>query len=410
MKKYFSILYILLIVTILSGCKQEPDTSYAESYRSIYMAKSADLQNFVFQKSSGTDKVFVGANYGGVDRAPEDIHVKFEVDPSLVAEYNDQYGTNYLPLPSGNIDFSQKEATIKTGDIQTTALPIQINFAGLPTFTNYLLPVKIASVSSNIPLKETLKTTYFHIEIRSTPVQVKIMSLGKGGTNNDMEKLAEIIKESNADIIVIREIDKNTNRSGSTNDWPAILGEKIGGNFNYLFVPSILAYQGGSYGMAVYSKFAMSDTQIYRLVANGTNQGDNSERGPFAVMDLDVNGEKLQFAAVHTSTNGTARATQLGEMMAILGNDNGVPFVLAGNMNANPNGGDSYAALSGIGFQPVCTSCQPNFSVTNPASWSDMVLTRPSERFSLVSHIVGTVQQTVGGTHLPIFTTLNVYF
>lgn len=410
MKKYFSILSTFILFTILSACKQEPDTSYADHYRSIYMAKSADLQTFVFQKSSGTDNVFVGANYGGIDRAPEDIHVKFEIDQSLVSDYNSYYGTDYLPLPSANIDFSQKEAVIKAGDIQTSALPIAINFTGLPTFTNYLLPVKISSVSGNVPLKENLKTTYFRIEVRSTPVQVKVMALGKGGTNNDMDKLAQIIQEANADIIVIREIDKNTTRSGATSDWPAILGQKLGSNFNTLFAPSILAYQGGQYGMAVYSKFPVSNAQMYRLVANGTNQGDNSERGPFAVMDLNINGETLQFSAVHTNANAATRATQLGEMMTILGNDQGKPSILAGNMNTNPNGGDSYAALSGIGFQPVCTSCQPNFSVTSPTSWSDMVLTRPSGRISVVSHIVGNGQQTVGGTHLPIFTTLNVYF
>lgn len=410
MRKYLPILYTLILFTILSACKQEPDTSYADHYRSVYMAKSADLQTFVFQKSAGSDKIFVGANYGGIDRAPEDIHVKFEVDQSLVDDYNSYYGTDYLPLPSGNIDFPQKEAVIKTGDIQTEALPIAINFTGLPTFTNYLLPVKISSVSGSVPLKENLKTTYFRIEVRSTPVEVKIMALGKGGTNNDMDKLVQIIEESNADIIVIREIDKNTNRSGSTNDWPAILSQKLGNDFGALFVPSILAYQGGQYGMAVYSKFPISNAQTYRLVANGANQGDNSERGPFAVMDLNVNGEVLKFAAVHTNSNATARATQLGEMLAILGNDDGKPSILVGNMNANPNGGDSYAALSGIGFLPICTSCQPNYPVSGPTSWSDMVLTRGSGRFSVLSHIVGSAQQTVGGTHLPIFTTLNVYF
>lgn len=410
MIKYFSILYTLLLFTILSACKQEPDTSYAENYRAVYMAKSADLQTFVFQKSAGTDKIFVGANYGGIDRAPEDIRVKFEVDQSLVDDYNNYYGTDYLPLPSGNIDFSQKEALIKTGDIQTEALPVAINFTGLATFTNYLLPVKISSVSGSVALKENLKTTYFRIEVRSTPVQVKIMALGKGGTNNDMDKLAQIIQGSEADIVVIREIDKNTTRSGAANDWPAILEQKLGSDFNTIFAPSILAYQGGQYGMAVYSKFPISNEQTYRLAANGANQGDNSERGPFTVMDLDVQGEKLQFAAVHTNANGTARATQLGEMMTILGNDDGKPSILAGNMNANPTGGDSYAALAGIGFQSVCSPCQPNFSASNPTSWSDMVLTRGTGRFSVISHTVGNGQQTVGGTHLPIFTTLNVYF
>jgi len=410
MKKYFLILYSLLLLGPFWSCKQAPDVDYTEEYRTVYMAKAVDLQDFIFQQSLGSNKIFVGASYGGVDYAPEDIQVQFETDMSLVSQYNDQYGTNFLPLPLNNITFVKKDAVIKKGDLQTDALPIDIDFAGLSTFTSYLLPVKITSVSGGVPLKETLRTTYFRIEVRSDPVPVKIMSLGKGGTNNDMDKLSQIILDANVDIALIREIDKNTTRSGSTSDWPAILAQKLPG-YQYVFVPSILAYQGGQYGMAVYTKYAMSNVQLYRLVAKGTSQADNTERGPFATMDLDINGKKLKLATVHTNTDGPTRATQLGEMIEILGDDDGKPSVLVGNMNANPNGGDSYAALSGIGFGPVCTTCQPNFSVSNPASWSDMTLYRPSGRFSVVSHVVGTAQQVIGtGTHLPIFTTLNVYF
>src|SRR5690606_26221112 len=295
----------------------------------------------------GSDKVFVGANYGGLDYAPEDIQVEFDTDLSLVSEYNDNYGTDYLPLPISNISFPQKVTTIKQGALQSTPLGININFTGLPTFTSYLLPVKITSVSGSVPLKEELKTTYFRIEVRSDPVPVKIMMLGKGGTNNDMDRLAQIIQDVNPDIILIREIDKNTNRSGSTNDWSNILAQKLS-LYQYLFVPSILAYQGGQYGMAVYTKYPMSNAETYRLVAKGTNQGDNAERGPFVVMDLKVGGKNLNLAAVHTHSNATVRATQLSEIIEIVGEDNGEPFVLIGNMNTNPNGGDSYAALSGI--------------------------------------------------------------
>lgn len=408
MKRYLIIFYSLCICAFLYSCKQEPNTDYADEYRSVYMAKAVDVQNFIFQESTGSDKIFVGANYGGLDYAPEDITVHFEVDLSLVSAYNEKYGTNYLPLPVDNFVFSKKEGTIKKGELQTSALPIDIDFEQLLTFTDYLLPVKISSVSGNIPLKEDLKTVYYIIEVRSDPVPVKFMMLGKGGVNNDMDKLAQIIKDADPDIVLIREIDKNTTRSGATNNWPEILAQKI--SFNHVFVPSILSYQGGQYGMAVYSKHVIANANTYLLVANGTNQSETAERGPFIVMDVSVGGKVLKVAAVHTNANATARATQLGEIIEILGEEGTQPFVLIGNMNTNPNGGDSYAALSGIGFGAACTACPPNFSAANPASWSDMTLFRPSGRFSVASHIVGSVAQTVGGTHLPVFTTLNVYF
>lgn len=408
MKNKITILIGAITFLLASSCKYDPTISNPGEYASIYMAQGESLKELIFQQSNGTDRILVGANYGGVDEAPEDIRVKFEIDPSLVAQYNETNQTEYLQLPTSNVSFPAQEAVIQKGQLQTQALPIDIDFTGLPTFTTYLLPVKISSLSGNVPISENLQTAYFSIEVRSDPTPVKIMLLGKGGTNNDMDKLAQIIADADPDICIIREMDKFTTRSGSTNDWSEILFDKISLD-HMLFVPSILAYQGGQYGMGVYTKYPMSNAQTYRLVANGTNQGDNAERGPFAVMDLDINGKTLKFAAIHTHSNATARATQLGEISEIIGQGNGEPFILAGNLNANPNGGDSYLALSGLNFVPACTSCPPNFSVANPATWSDMTVFRPSGRFNVVSHTVGNAQQAMG-THLPVFTTVNVYF
>lgn len=398
-----------MVLAVVSSCKQESDIPDADSYNTVYMAQAKSVQDFVFSQVKGSDNVFVGASYGGLDYAPEDIRVEFDVDFSLVEEYNELYGTEHLPLPVSNISFSEKITTIKKGELQSTPLPINIDFAALPTFTSYLLPVKVASVSGDAPLKEELSTAYFRIEVRSEPVPVKVMMLGKGGTNNDMDKLAQIIQDTSPDIVLIREMDKNTNRSGSTNDWPAILSQKLGSEFNSLFVPSILEYQGGQYGMGVYSRYPISHIETHLLYHDGTDP-NTRENGPFATMDVDVDGKTLKLAVVHTSANATIRPVQLQEMTEILGDDDGQPLVLLGNMNVNPNGGDTYLALSTIGVIPACTSCPPNFSATNPTSWSDMTLFRPSGRFNVVSHTVGTAAQTVGGTHLPVFTTLNVYF
>ncbi|HMR19736.1 MAG TPA: DUF1735 domain-containing protein [Sphingobacterium sp.] len=409
MKKYFSIFYSLLVLVLAASCKQEPNIPDVDSYNVVYMAQAKSLQDFVFSQSKGSDKVFVGASYGGLKYAPEDIRIEFDADFSLVAEYNDTYGTNYLPLPLSSMSFTDKVTTIKKGELQSNPLSIDIDFAGLSTFTSYLLPVKVASLSGSSPLKEELSTTYFRIEVRSDPTPVKVMALGKGGTNNDMDKLADIIRGSNSDIVLIREMDKNTTRSGAANDWPAILADKLPG-FHYVYVPSILTYQTGQYGMGVYSKYPISNAELHRLALANGNVGPTHEAAPFAMMDLNVNGNTLRLGAVHTGANAANRDAQVESMIQLLGADTGQPFVLVGNMNDNPNTGGTYASLAGLGFTVPCTGCSPNFSVANPATWSDMTLFRPASRFYAVSHTVGTSAQVIGGTHLPIFTTLNVYF
>lgn len=408
MKKYFSIFCSLFM--LVCSCHQEQIIPDADSYNTVYMAQAIDLQDSVFVQSRGSSKLFVGASFGGVRYAPEDIQVVFDVDMSLVAEYNDTYGTNYLPLPLNNLSFPERETLIKKGELQSIPLTVNISFVGLHTFTSYLLPVKVVSISGSVPLNENLSTTYFRIEVRSEPVPIRVMALGKGGANNDMDRLAQIIQDANSDIVLIREMDKNTTRSGSANDWPEILAEKLGSDFHFVFVPSILTYQGGQYGMGVYTKYPMSNVELYRLALANGNQGPTHEAAPFAMMDLDIDGNILKLGAVHTGANAANRDAQVANMISIIGEDTGQPFVLVGNMNANPNGGDPYVALGGIGFESVCTVCPPNFSVSNPASWSDMTLFRPASRFSVVNHTVGTGTQVIGGTHLPVFTTLNVYF
>lgn len=408
MKNKITILIGVIMVLFTSSCKYDPTISNPEEYATIYMAQGESLREFIFQQSKGSDRILIGANYGGVDEAPEDIRVKFEIDPSLVAQYNEANQTEFEQLPMNNISFPTQEAVIQKGKLQTQALPLDIDFTGLPTFTSYLLPVKISSSSGNVSINEQLQTAYFRIEVRSDPTPIKIMMLGKGGTNNDMDKLSQIIADANPDICIIREIDKFTNRSGSDNDWSEILFNKISLD-HMLFVPSILSYQGGQYGMVVYSKYPMVNSETYLLAANNMNEAPGAERGPFAVLDLNVDGKILKFGAIHTASNATTRAVQLSEISTILGQESEHPFIFAGNFNANPNGGDSYLALSGLNFVPACTSCPPNFSVSNPATWSDMTVFRPSGRFNVVSHTVGNATQAMG-THLPVFTTVNVYF
>lgn len=411
MKNHFFIRYCLLLLIFVSSCKEENGISNAGDFASIYMAQANEPRDIIFQRSQGSDQIFVGASYGGLDYAPDDIQIRFEANLSLVDAYNERHGTDYLPLPLNNIAFPTQETTIRRGELQSTPIGIDVDFSGLSTFTSYMLPVRISSVTGNTPLNEELRTAYFRIEVRSDPVPIKIMMLGKGGANNDMDKLAQIIHDLDPDICLIREVDRNTNRSGSENDWFEILAQKI--NLDHsLFVPSILAYQGGQYGMAVYTKYPMTNTELHRLVAYGSNQGDNAERAPFAVVDLDVNGNKLKLATIHTSTDATTRAVQIGEVTAILDDDDEQPFVLIGNMNNNPNGGDTYVTLGGLGFEQACTVCPPNTSLANPTltGWSDMTLFRPNGRFTVVSHTVGSASQVIGGNHLPVFTTLNVYF
>ena len=97
-----------------------------------------------------------------------------------------------------------------------------------------------------------------------TPLTVLVYNIHAGkdakGVDN-LERVAEIIRNTRADVVLLQEVDKGTTRSGKV-DQVARLTQLTG--FNGAFGKT-LDYQGGDYGIAILSRWAITSDTLVRL-------------------------------------------------------------------------------------------------------------------------------------------------
>lgn len=402
MKTKLSI-YIAVIAfagTFLFTCKYNTDIANPQDFVKIYMPQATDApakRTFVVTDTLQT--IIYGAAYGGVDYPVNDIQVSFKVDNSLVNDYNAKNGTSYAAMPPESYTMQTLSAVIKKGELKTSPLKIKIKTAGvLEPFKQYLLPVSIEQVSSNLVVNESLRTSYFLIEAQKDGISLKIMSYGKGGGFNDMNALANSINAVNPDLLVVREMDKGTTRSGNV-DQPAALSKLIGMP-NYAFA-NALDYQGGKYGCVVYSKYPILDSLASQLPTTP------AEKGPLEIITVKINDtHKLVFAGTHLNANITYRSTQIPVLLNAMAAYKDVPVILAGNFNDKPVTGDTYVQMA-TQFTFPCVTCPANYPASAPATNSDFIMFKPATSFKLLDY---TVNPTSVSTHLPVIAQLLMYY
>lgn len=107
-----------------------------------------------------------------------DVGVTLTVDNSMVAAYNSAQKTTYAVLPAGSYSLDATSVTIPSGKIASNQTNLSINATLLATDVSYLVPVKVASVSSSsITLNSAIATKYYIVRA-PTPI-VGNLSQGK---------------------------------------------------------------------------------------------------------------------------------------------------------------------------------------------------------------------------------------
>lgn len=374
----------------------------------ISMPEAGDKPvNYSFNIADTAQNVWYSAQIASEVDIERDIAVSFDARPQLVDSFNIANGTEYPVLPEGSYTLTQTNATIGIGETKTRPFSLKVKTKDILTpFVQYLLPIQITkaagdlSPSKKIVINKEKGTTYFLIEATKKGIELTIVSYGKGSGYNDMEALANSIKTYDPDLLLVRELDVNTSRSGPS-DQPKKLAALL--NMPYYVFANALDYQGGEYGSAVFSKFPIDEsaTKTYMLSSS------KSEKGPLAIIKVLVDGNlPLYFAGTHINANGTIRNTmQVPELMDIMEDYEG-PLILAGDFNADPaDMNDTYGELSKQ-FTFPCHDCPANYPATSPKTHSDYVMYKPERDFTVLDYRVG---QSAVGSHLPVVLKLKWY-
>ena len=185
---------------------------------------------------------------------------------------------------------------------------------------------------------------------------------------NNLARVADLVREAGADLVLLQEVDRNTQRSGPA-DQPATLARLTG--YSVAFGRTIV-FQGGDYGIALLSRWPIvRDTLIPLSVTappGRTTEGREQRGvlmatvaapgGPLAVLNthLDASGEDVWRAQEIAGVLRAAATVQAG-----------IPVLIGGDLNALPPS-PIHQTLSGAGFRDAWRGCGTGAPETFPVN------------------------------------------
>ncbi|MEJ7779136.1 MAG: endonuclease/exonuclease/phosphatase family protein, partial [Daejeonella sp.] len=121
----------------------------------------------------------------------------------------------------------------------------------------------------------------------------------------ELNTTASVISKENPDLVALQEVDVNTKRSGFTNQ-AQLLAQKLGMN---VYFGKAINYDGGEYGVAILSKFTLSNSVTHPLPESANPA---SEDRVLAVSSISFrNGKTIYFGTTHLDVTSAGNAIKL---------------------------------------------------------------------------------------------------
>ncbi len=215
----------------------------------------------------------------------------------------------------------------------------------------------------------------------------------------DIDAIAKAIKDQNPDLVALQEVDVNTLRSGKFNQAEEI-AKRLGMSF---FFAKAIDHEGGDYGVAILSKYPMSETTIHRLPTEASTKG---EPRVLATAKIALpNGKTIRFGSTHLDAQKEAinRELQIKEINRITA-DEKLPFIIAGDFNAAP--GSTVINLLDRSFTRSCQQCEFTIPVINPNKTIDFIAFTPKSKFIVQS--INAIPERYASDHLPVLGVLQL--
>ncbi|MDT0678637.1 endonuclease/exonuclease/phosphatase family protein [Autumnicola musiva] len=217
----------------------------------------------------------------------------------------------------------------------------------------------------------------------------------------DINAIVHTIMAQQPDLVALQEIDADTERSGKGNQ-AEIIAEKLG---MHVFFGKAIDFGGGEYGVAILSKYPLSEGTVYKLP---TKAGTGGEARVLATVKIKLpDGKFLRFGSTHLDAQkeNTNRLLQISEI-AKISSEEELPMIIAGDFNDTPN--SEVIAVLDTSFKRTCNDCKPTIPVNDPLHAIDFIAYKPQKNFSIRGHKV--INETYASDHLPIVATLKVNF
>ena len=177
-----------------------------------------------------------------------------------------------------------------------------------------------------------------------------------GGIDN-LERVAELIRSTAADIVLLQEVDRGTTRSGGV-DQLARLREltKLHGVFG-----KSLDYQGGEYGIAVLSRWPISAHRVVPLPLDPPQPRAGGAIEPRIALEVETNGMKLVNTHLDASREETYRLQEITTLLPVMA----AADFAGGDFNAEPSS-NVHARVVGSGVRDAWALCGSGPELTYP--------------------------------------------
>jgi endonuclease/exonuclease/phosphatase family metal-dependent hydrolase len=214
----------------------------------------------------------------------------------------------------------------------------------------------------------------------------------------DLTAIAKVINDAKPDLVALQEVDVFTRRSGPYNQ-AEVLARKTGLK-SYFF--KAIDHDGGEYGVAILSRYPVTETKRYPLP---TKEGSRGEPRVLGTAVISLPGDrKLIFASTHLDAqrDSVNRLLQINAIKTQLKNAV-FPVIIAGDFNAAP--GSEVIRVLDSHFKRTCNPCEFTIPVDVPRKAIDFIAFSPAEAFRVNEHRV--ISERYASDHLPVFAVLE---
>lgn len=233
----------------------------------------------------------------------------------------------------------------------------------------------------------------------------------------DLERTAKVIKQSNADIICLQEVDQHFSDRSDFMDQAAVLGGWLDMDYSYganlIEPPARPGMPDRKYGNALLSRFPVKFTENHPLILPSTLQEDPEPRGVLETI-LDLGGTYVSVLNTHLSLGERELEANIRQLLQ-QAETSMFSTIIAGDFNMKP----THPELCKISskFHDAFSQIETGSSFTFPANYSDEnsgIYSKASSRIdyiftddqSLLQH--AEVLNTPAADHLPIIADLQL--
>ena len=245
-----------------------------------------------------------------------------------------------------------------------------------------------------------------HGDDTSAPLRVLCYNIHYGQGNDgqyDVERLANVINDAKPDLVALQEVDVGVKRSGRVHQAQR-LGELTG--MAVRFGPT-QHYEGGLFGNAVLTRLPILDVLIQPLpYTESTPELVTYPRAAIAVIVRLSDGQSLRFVSTHFQHNVPQdRLAEAKVINALFADDDQMPTILAGDMNAKPDSEPTRVLReewSDVSSEPASFTAPSS----KPTIRIDYIYYRPAARFHVLHAEV--IAEAMASDHCPVFAVIEL--